>query len=119
MRSIKHRNLWKSVLFLLILSLILSALSALSIQLDRNPNPLFNFCARDLLQEPENTIDTLVIGTSDAYSGVSPLVWWNQHARTVQADDSCVSGRRNADRLRSDRPAGNRLRRNSERKSEL
>lgn len=78
MRSIKHCNLWKSVLFLLILSLILSALSALSIQLDRSPNPLYNFCARDLLQEPENSIDTLVIGTSDAYSGVSPLVWWKQ-----------------------------------------
>ncbi|MEA4920346.1 MAG: hypothetical protein VB078_05470 [Clostridiaceae bacterium] len=26
-----------------------------------------------------NSIDVLTIGTSDVYSGVSPLVWWNQY----------------------------------------
>lgn len=79
MRKIKHRNLLKSVLFLLILFLVLSAFSALSIQLERNPDPLYNFCARDILHMRRNSIDVLTIGTSDVYSGVSPLVWWNQY----------------------------------------
>lgn len=79
MRNIKHCNLLKSVLFLLVLSLVLSAFSALSIQLERDPNPLYNFCARDILYMRRNSIDVLTIGTSDVYSGVSPLVWWNQY----------------------------------------
>lgn len=79
MRKIKHRNLLKSILFLLILFLVLSAFSALSIQLERNPDPLYNFCARDILHMRRNSIDVLTIGTSDVYSGVSPLVWWNQY----------------------------------------
>lgn len=79
MRNIKHRNLIKGVSFLVILSLVLSAFSVLSIQLDRNPNPLYNFCARDILYMPRNSVDVLTIGTSDVYSGVSPLVWWNQY----------------------------------------
>ncbi len=79
MRNAKYLNLRKSVVFLLILALLLGALSELSILLDRNVNPLFNYAARDLLDEPKNSIDVLVIGTSDVYSAVSPLLLWKDY----------------------------------------
>lgn len=85
MRRAKDSNLLRSILFLLILSLILGALSKLSIILDRNANPLFNYAARDLLDEPKNSIDVLTIGTSDVYSGVCPLLWWNSYGYTGYA----------------------------------
>lgn len=75
----KHIILWRSLLFLLVLSLILSGLSNLSITLGRNINPLYDYSARDIFYEPKDSIDALVIGTSDVYSGVSPLEWWNRY----------------------------------------
>lgn len=75
----KRPFLKRSLLFLLILALLLSVLSQLSIQLGRSRNPLFNASARDLLDQPKNSIDVLVIGTSDVYSAVSPMEWWTQY----------------------------------------
>lgn len=75
----KHRNLGKGILFLVLLATLLTVLSNLSIRLGRNVNPLLNYSSREIFHEPKNSIDILVIGTSDVYSGVSPLEWWNQY----------------------------------------
>ena len=48
-------------------------------------SPVFNVSARSLFYEPEDTIDVLTIGTSDVYSAVSPLEWWNNYGYTGYA----------------------------------
>lgn len=78
MRDILSKPIWKNTFFLMILVLLLSVLSGLSVVLNRGTNPLFNYSSRDIFEEPKNSIDVLVIGTSDVYSAVSPLEWWNR-----------------------------------------
>lgn len=76
---LRHINFVKGTLFLTILVLLLSFLSGLSIRLGRNVNPLLNDSSHGIFDEPKDSVDVLVIGTSDVYSGVSPLEWWNRY----------------------------------------
>jgi hypothetical protein len=84
--TIKRRAaLLRSLSFLLVLVMILAVLSQLSMALDRNRDPLYNYSARCLFEEPDNTIDVLAIGTSCIYSSIEPLELWRQCGATCYA----------------------------------
>jgi hypothetical protein len=74
-----HPHLWRTMLFLAVMAAVLGALSDLSMALDRCKNPLYNYSASGIFYEPDNSIDVLAIGTSDIYSGIMPLEWWNSY----------------------------------------
>lgn len=44
--------------------------------------PLFNYSGYSIFQEPDNSIDVLAIGDSNVYSGIFPLIWWEQDGFT-------------------------------------
>ena len=79
---LKHRSIWRSLLFFVTLSLLLNCLSTLSVELGRDHNPLLNFSTTSFFYEPKNTIDVLTIGTSNTYSSVAPLEWWHSNGYT-------------------------------------
>lgn len=88
--SQKGRCVLRAVSFLLILALILVSLSSLlqpkgNYRSDwiQNPN------ARGFYSEPSNSLDILVVGNSDVYSGYSPLELWNAYGYTSYA---CAEG---------------------------
>lgn len=68
----------RSIIFLLILTFILKIFSSLSIAMGYDANPLYNHSGYSIFQEPENSIDVLAIGDSNVYSGIFPLIWWEQ-----------------------------------------
>lgn len=74
----KKMILIRSGIFLLILAFALKIFSFLSIAMGYNANPLYNYSGYSIFQEPDNTIDVLSIGDSNVYSGIFPLVWWEQ-----------------------------------------
>lgn len=78
----EHHSLRKAFCFALVLVLVLEALSWLSVSLDRDRNPILNHSTTCFFDEPKNTIDVLAIGTSDVYSSVAPLNWWNRYGYT-------------------------------------
>lgn len=47
-----------------------------------NANPLFNYSGYSIFQEPDNSVDVLAIGDSNVYSGIFPLIWWEQDGFT-------------------------------------
>lgn len=79
---IKKKNVIKSFLFLGILAVLLHIASWVSIQMDRNYNPRLNHSARSIFAEPDETIDTLFIGDSNVYSGISPMIIWKDYGFT-------------------------------------
>lgn len=78
----KYPNLCRSIIFLIILSIILSVISEASMRMAQEQNPVYSSFSRNLFAEPEDTIDVLALGTSNFYSGISPLEWWNQYGIT-------------------------------------
>ena len=72
----------RSIIFLLILTFALKIFSSLSIAMGYNANPLFNYSGYSIFQEPDNSIDVLAIGDSNVYSGIFPLIWWEQDGFT-------------------------------------
>lgn len=81
----RRKNAIKCVLFLSILAVLLHIASWASVQMDRNYNPLLNHSARSIFAEPDETIDTLFIGDSNVYSGISPMVIWRDYGYTGYA----------------------------------
>lgn len=81
----KKKNVIKVILFFSILAILLRISSWLSVQMDRNINPLYNHSARSIFAEPDETIDTLFIGDSNVYSGVSPMLIWKDYGITGYA----------------------------------
>jgi hypothetical protein len=71
--------------FLLMLSLLLEGLSWLAVEMGRSRDPLYNYSTTSFFAEPKGSIDVLVIGTSDVYSSVAPLVWWDRYGFTGYA----------------------------------
>ena len=78
----KKCNIYKSVLFLLILGIFLRVVSVASVHMDRNRKILYNHSATCLFYEPDNSIDVLAIGDSNTYSAVCPLLWWEEYGIT-------------------------------------
>lgn len=78
-------NYLKSIIFLVLLCLILWLLSAASISMDKDVNPLYNHSAHSMLSEPRNSIDVIAIGDSSVYSSISPLEWWDEYGITGYA----------------------------------
>lgn len=72
----------RSIIFLLILTLILKIFSSLSIAMGYDANPLLNHSGYSIFREPDNSIDVLAIGDSNVYSGIFPLVWWENEGFT-------------------------------------
>ncbi len=72
----------RSIIFLLILTFALKIFSSLSIAMGYNANPLFNYSGYSIFQEPDNSVDVLAIGDSNVYSGIFPLIWWEQDGFT-------------------------------------
>lgn len=68
----------RSIIFLLILTFMLKIFSSLSIAMGCDANPLYNHSSYSIFREPSNSIDVLAIGDSNVYSGIFPLVWWEQ-----------------------------------------
>ena len=82
----KCRCVLRAVCFLLILSLILSGLSfLLQPKGNRRSDWIQNPNARGFYGEPHNSLDILVIGNSDVYSGYSPMELWNAYGYTSYA----------------------------------
>ena len=81
----KKKNVIKCFLFLGILAILLHIASWVSVQMDRNYNPLLNHSARSIFAEPDDTIDTLFIGDSNVYSGISPMIMWKDYGFTGYA----------------------------------
>lgn len=81
----KKKTVIKCMLFLGILAVLLHITSWFSVQMDRSYDPLLNHSARSIFAEPDETIDTLFIGDSNVYSGVSPMVIWKNYGFTGYA----------------------------------
>lgn len=78
----KKNKIYKSAGFLFLLCLVLWILSAASISMDKSVDPLYNHSAHSMLAEPKNSIDAIVIGDSNVYSGISPMEWWAEYGIT-------------------------------------
>ncbi|MEG0525020.1 MAG: hypothetical protein RR532_06510, partial [Erysipelothrix sp.] len=68
----KYKNILKSILFLIILSLLLVAFSSVLKPPIDEPKVL-----KGILSEQDNTMDYLILGDSEAYSSVSPMEIWS------------------------------------------
>lgn len=80
----------RAICFVLILWLILNGLSFL-LQPKNNHRSdwMQNPNSRGFYSEPANSLDILVVGNSDVYSGYSPLELWNSYGYTSY---SCAEG---------------------------
>lgn len=78
----KYSNLLRSIVFLTVLAIVLAVLSEASMRMAQEMNPVYSSFSRNIFEEPEDTIDVLAIGTSNVYSGISPLEWWNRYGIT-------------------------------------
>jgi hypothetical protein len=81
----KHKNVVSTLAFLMVAVLVLEGLSQLSIELGRDRNPFLNYSTTSFFAEPDDTIDVLAIGTSNVYSSIAPLNWWDQYGFTGYA----------------------------------
>lgn len=75
----------RSIIFLLIVAFMLKIFSFFSIAMGYDANPLYNHSGYSIFQEPDNSIDVLAIGDSNVYSGIFPLIWWEQQGFTGYA----------------------------------
>lgn len=77
--------------FMLLLSLVLYTLSyAFAPKNNTEKSGIINPNANGFLSEPKNSIDLMVIGNSDAYSGFSPMELWKNFGYTSYV---CGEGR--------------------------
>ena len=77
------KNLTKIVSFLLILVVLLLVFSyALSPKDNTAKGGMMNPNARGFYSEKKNSIDVMILGNSDAYSGFSPMELWNEYGIT-------------------------------------
>ena len=77
------KNIIKSVAFLLILVMLLLVFSyALSPKDNTAKGGMMNPNARGFYSEKKNSIDVMIFGNSDAYSGFSPMELWNEYGIT-------------------------------------
>lgn len=65
--------------------ILLGGLSALSLEMNRKQNPFYNYDSRGIFAEVKESVDVLAIGTSDVYSGICPLQWWESDGITGYA----------------------------------
>lgn len=73
----------KSIVFILILALLLLGLSYMMAPKDNTKESgIINPNATGFYFEPQNSIDVVVVGNSDAYSGFSPMELWNSFGYT-------------------------------------
>ncbi len=73
----------KSIVFILILTLLLLGLSYMMAPKDNTKESgIINPNATGFYSEPKNSIDVVVVGNSDAYSGFSPMELWNSFGYT-------------------------------------
>lgn len=77
------KKLLRSVLFLTIFSLLFLAVSPIFVPKNNTSRAgIHEPNAKGFLAEPEDTIDVLFLGDSEAYSGFIPLRIWEQHGIT-------------------------------------
>lgn len=72
----------RAVAFLAVVFLLLHICSVMSVRMTRSKDPVYSVLSTDLLQEPENTIDVIAFGSSNVYSSIMPLEWWNSFGFT-------------------------------------
>lgn len=77
-------NKWIRIfLFFLIFALLFSGVSHLLVPKNNSQEAgVHDYWAKGFLAEPENTIDVLVLGDSELYSCLIPLVIWEEHGIT-------------------------------------
>lgn len=86
----KCRCVLRAICFLLILALILVSLSfLLQPKGNHRSDWIQNPNARGFYSEPPYSLDILVVGNSDVYSGYSPMELWNAYGYTSYA---CAEG---------------------------
>lgn len=77
------KNILRSIVFLTIFSLLFLAVSPVFIPKDNTSQAgIHDSHAKGFLAEPENTIDVLFLGDSEAYSSFIPLRIWEQYGIT-------------------------------------
>lgn len=84
-KLIGHPNMRRTIIFLLVLTVLLKGLSWLSIELGLSRDPLYNYSTPSFFDEAKESVDVLAIGTSSVYSSVAPLYWWNGYGITGYA----------------------------------
>ena len=81
MKNIK--TVIKCVAFILIFLIILAILSKIFVRKNNSTKEKTQeYIAKGILAEPDNTIDVLVVGDSEAYSSYIPLEIWNDYGFT-------------------------------------
>ncbi len=72
------QNVTKCIVFILLLAMLLMGVSYLMAPKDNTKESgITNPNANGFYSEPKNSIDVVMIGNSDAYSGFSPMELWN------------------------------------------
>lgn len=66
----------------MILAVLLHLVSIMSVRMNRDKKDIYNHSAVCIYNEPDNTIDVLAIGDSNTYSGICPLLWWENYGIT-------------------------------------
>lgn len=100
----KCRCALRAVCFLLILTLILISLSfLLQPKGNHRSDWIQNPNARGFYSEPSDSLDILVVGNSDAYSGYSPMELWNAYGYTSYV---CAEGAPDLGRVGQYPPGG-------------
>ena len=77
------KNIIKSIVFILILSICLIILSR--IVYPKNNSADYGMHAKDangILAEPKNSLDVIIVGNSQAYSSIIPTEIWNKYGYT-------------------------------------
>ncbi len=77
------KNIIKSIVFILILSICLIILSR--IVYPKNNSADYGMHAKDangILAEPKNSLDVIIVGNSQAYSSIIPPEIWNEYGYT-------------------------------------
>jgi hypothetical protein len=77
------KQILRTVLFFLIFLLLFAFFTHLLVPKNNSPEAgIHDDWAKGFLAEPENTIDVLILGDSEVYSCVSPLVIWQEQGIT-------------------------------------
>ncbi len=78
------KNIIKSILFVVILFILCSLISCLLLPHETiRKYGLIKTSSYEILAENENTIDSVIIGDSLIYSGISPMEIWNEYGITT------------------------------------